>query len=75
MFIIAATKSLDDSSKGFRYNFFGVKGLVRVRKLKSRGFKMQKGKCMDMLHLGKVTIYKEISKNKKSQRVLRHFAG
>ena len=75
MFVIAATKKLNDNTKGFRYNFFGIKGLVRVRKIKSRGFKFQQGECMHMLHLGKVTIYRELKANKKTVRMLHHFAG
>ncbi len=75
MFAIIATKSLNDNTKGFRYNFFGVKGLVRVRKVKSRGFKLEQGECMVKLHLGKVTIYKEVRANKKTMRILHHFAG
>jgi hypothetical protein len=75
MFAIVATKALNDNTKGFRYNFFGVKGLVRVRKVKSRGFKLEQGECMLKLHLGKVTIYKEVRANKKTMRILHHFAG
>lgn len=75
MFAIVATKPLNDNTKGFRYNFFGVKGLVRVRKVKSRGFKLEQGECMVKLHLGKVTIYKEVRANKKTMRILHHFAG
>jgi hypothetical protein len=75
MFIIAATKPLNDNTKGFRFNLFGTKGIVRVRKFKSRGFKTEQGKCMNMLHLGKITIYREAGSNKKSSRMLQHFAG
>ena len=39
MFVIFATKSLDDGSKGFRFNILGTKGLVRKRRVKSRGLK------------------------------------
>lgn len=75
MFIIAATKPLNDNTKGFRFNFFGSKGLVRIRKHKSRGFKTQQGKCMDMLHLGKITVYREAGRNRKTSRIIQHFAG
>ena len=75
MFAIVATKPLNDNTKGFRYNFFGIKGLVRVRKIKSRGFKLEQGNCMVKLHLGKVTVYKELKVNKKTPRILQHFAG
>ena len=75
MFAIFATKPLNDKTKGFRYNFFGVKGLVRIRKIKSRGFKVEQGNCMVKLHLGKVTIYRELKANKETSRIIRHFAG
>jgi hypothetical protein len=76
MFIIAATKGLNDNTKGFRFNFFGAKGLVRIRKHKSRGFfKTERGECMDMLHLGKITVYRERKDNRTGSRILCHFAG
>lgn len=73
MFVIFATKALNDNTKGFRFNFFGTKGLVRIRKIKSRGyFKVEKKQCMTALHLGKITVYKE---HAATMRMLRHFAG
>lgn len=73
MFVIFATKALDDRTKGFRFNFMGSKGLVRFRKIKSRGyFKIERKQCMTALHLGKITVYKE---HKTTMRNLHHFAG
>lgn len=73
MFIIFATKALNDDTKGFRFNLMGTKGLVRFRKYKNRGyFKVQKLDCMTALHLGKITVYRE---HKATPRKLQHFAG
>ena len=38
MFVIVATKPLNDGSDGFRFNLFGKKGLLRKRKSTSRGW-------------------------------------
>jgi len=74
MFVIFATKSLDDGSKGFRFNILGTKGLVRKRRIKSRGFKFfQRNKCMTAHHMGKVSLY--IERNRNAARKLSHFAG
>lgn len=76
MFAILATKPLNDGTQGFRYNFLGMKGLVRKRKFKSRGwFKLQRQGSMHGLHLGRITIYREHAANKKTKRILHHFAG
>jgi hypothetical protein len=75
MFAIVATKPLNDGTNGFRFNFLGVKGLSRKRKVVSRGFKVRKGECMIAYDMGKRTIYIEIDKNTITSRVLRHFAG
>ena len=37
MFVLLATKDLNDGTKGFRFNFLGIKGLTRKRKGLSRG--------------------------------------
>jgi hypothetical protein len=75
MFVLLATKELNDGTKGFRFNFLGIKGLTRKRKGLSRGLGFQKGKCTTALHLGKRTVYFETKRNRKSVRQLRHFAG
>ena len=36
MFVLFATKPLNDGTQGFRFNFAGVKGLTRKRKTLSR---------------------------------------
>ena len=38
MFVLVATKPLNDGTKGFRFNVLGVKGLYRKRNQKSRGW-------------------------------------
>ena len=72
MFVIFATKPLNDGTKGFRFNFLGYKGLTRKRKHDSRGYKINTGGCMTAIHLGKRTVYLEHSA---TPRKLRHFAG
>ena len=73
MFLIQATLPLNDGTKGRRFNFFGQKGFVRLRKSKSRGwFVNQKGDTFNQFHFGKLTVAFE----KKQPKVkLRHFAG
>jgi cytochrome c peroxidase len=74
MFIIFATKPLNDGTKGFRFNMLGTKGLVRMRKRKSRGLSLfNRNKCMTAHHMGKLTLYVEHNNNTK--RKLFHFAG
>jgi hypothetical protein len=72
MFIIFATKSLNDGTKGFRFNVLGKKGLVRLRKHKSNGWNTRRDDCMTAIHMGKLTAYFE---HKKPERKLHHFAG
>lgn len=72
MFIIFATKPLNDRTRGFRFNILGKKGLVRLRKKKNNGWRVVKDDCMTALHMGKLTAYVE---HKKPQRKLHHFAG
>lgn len=72
MFAIIATKPLNDGTKGFRFNILGRKGLTRKRSWISRGYKIERKKCMTAVHLGKRTIYFE---HNTSRRKLRHFAG
>ena len=75
MFAIIATKPLNDGTNGFRFNLLGVKGLTRKRKAISRGFCVQRLKCMTAFHLGKRTVYLEHKDNLLTRRVIRHFAG
>jgi len=75
MFVIFATKRLNDGTKGFRYNALGLKGVVRMRKHLSRGCSLKQGKAMKVLHLWRFSIYFETKRNQHSVRQLRHFAG
>jgi hypothetical protein len=75
MFVIFATKPLNDGTKGFRFNMLGMKGMLRKRKHLSRGYRVEMGKAMRKVHLGKVTVYLETKGNSHSVRQLRHFAG
>lgn len=74
MFVIVATKPLDDGSQGFRFNLFGKKGLIRKRKNTSRGwFKRQKLASSNAYHFGRRTVY--FFGNGTKPRKLYHFAG
>jgi hypothetical protein len=72
MFMILATKALNDGTKGFRFNVLGLKGLTRKRKVKSNGWKVLAKDCMTIVHMGKRTLYLE---HGGTIRKLRHFAG
>ena len=72
MFIIIASKPLNDGTKGFRFNVLGLKGLTRKRKYKTRGWHIKKDECMTAIHMGKRSIYIE---HKRTERKLFHFAG
>jgi hypothetical protein len=75
MFICFATKSLNDGTKGYRFNFAGVKGLTRKRKNLSRGWTIERGSCTTKVHMGKRTVYIERKPNRTASRRIRHFAG
>jgi len=76
MFVCLATKSLNDGTRGFRFNFFGIKGLARKRKPRSpKRYGIQQGACMTGYHFGKLSVYVEQSGNKRGSRKVRHFAG
>jgi len=72
MFVIFATKPLNDGTRGFRFNLLGQKGLIRKRVWTKRGWKREEGKCTNAYHMGKVSLYLE---HKETPRRLRHFAG
>tara|TARA_X000001036_G_C20497647_1_gene732519 strand:- start:512 stop:733 length:222 start_codon:yes stop_codon:yes gene_type:complete len=73
MFLILATKSLNDGTKGFRFNLLGQKGFARKRKHTSRGwFTTNVGDTFRQFHFGKFTVAFE---RKVSNPKLRHFAG
>ena len=74
MFVIIATKPLNDGTRGFRFNYLGAKGLIRIRKYKSRGLHIfQRSECMTAHHIGRFTLYLDHKRNNK--RKLNHFAG
>jgi len=76
MFVIFATKPLNDGTRGFRFNFLGVKGLVRRRNTKSRGFSLfNRDDCMTAHHLWKTSVYIERKRNRVTERKFMHFAG
>ena len=70
MFVLFATKPLNDGTQGFRFNFAGIKGLTRKRKHESRGYKVTRNDCMNAVHLGKRTIYIERQPNGNTERKL-----
>lgn len=72
MFIIFATKSLNDGTAGFRFNVMGQKGLTRKRKHKHIQWGIKHDDCMTAIHMGKRSVYFE---HKATPRKLRHFAG
>jgi len=75
MFILLTTKPLNDNTKGFRFNFLGLKGMTRKRKALSRGYGIETMKATTAFHLGKRTIYFETKRNKHSRKQFKHWAG
>jgi|TARA_R110002049_G_scaffold285994_1_gene467535 hypothetical protein len=71
MFVIFATKPLNDGTKGFRFNVLGRKGLYRKRNNKTRKG-ISSGVSMVGYHYGKRSLYLE---HGYSIRKLCHFAG
>jgi hypothetical protein len=74
MFVLFATKPLNDNTQGFRFNFLGIKGLTRKRKIERR-YGIINGTCMKAYHLGKRSIYFETKGNRTTTRKFQHFAG
>ena len=74
MFVLFATKPLNDDTQGFRFNFLGIKGLTRKRKTMKR-YGVTQGQCMRAYHLGRRSVYIENKTNRASSRKIRHFAG
>ena len=71
MFVILATKPLNDGTSGFRFNILGNKGIYRKRKIEKRYGKSH-GDIMTGDHFGRRSLYMEQSAPK---RKLYHFAG
>jgi len=75
MFFIVATKPLNDGTKGFRFNIFGKKGMVRLRSKNKadRGwFTRGEGSTMSWCDFSRLTVYLNHST---ARRKLAHFAG
>jgi len=72
MFIILATKPLNDRTQGFRFNIMGQKGLTRKRKHKRIQWGIKHSDCMTAIHMGKRSVYVE---HNATIRKLWHFAG
>ena len=72
MFVIVATKPLNDGTSGFRFNVLGQKGLFRMRSDKSLPRAKRVGPTMNAYDMGKFTLYLE---KKRPARKLAHFAG
>ena len=72
VFLIVAIKPLNDGTTGFRFNFFGKKGLFRKRGGKSLPRAKRVGSTMNAYDMGKFTLYLE---KKRPSRKLAHFAG
>ena len=78
MFVLFATKSLNDGTSGFRFNFCGIKGVYRYRQNLNRckhTFGIVRKDCTKAIFLGKLALYIEQKKNKTTGRRIRHFAG
>jgi len=71
MFVILATKPLNDGTDGFRFNILGSKGIYRKRKIEKRYGKSQ-GDVMTGYHFGRRSLYVTQAAPK---RRLYHFAG
>ena len=71
IFLIVATKPLNDGTKGFRFNVLGRKGLYRARNSKKRRG-VSSGDSMVGYHYGRRSLYLE---HGYSKRKLQHFAG
>ena len=78
MFVIIATKPLNDGTEGFRFNIFGKKGGIRLRKYKRSAvhFNLNKrlggGGCFTIRTFGRFYLW---TLHKNSARRLQHFAG
>ena len=72
MFLIVATKPLNDGTKGFRFNVLGQKGFYRKRANKSNGIKTQRGNTFYQINEGKRTLAFE---RKDATNKLRQFEG
>ena len=74
MFVIFATKPLNEGTNGFRFNFLGKKGLTRKRTTFKR-WGITTGDCTKAYHIGYRSIYLELPRNTTTPRRIRHLAG
>lgn len=58
---IYSTLPLNDNTNGFRFDIIGKKGIYRKRLIKRR-WGISKGETMRALHMGKRSVYLELSK-------------
>jgi len=56
-----------------RFTIFNIKGMYAKRKLKSRGYSIERGDTFTAYHLGKRSIYIEFKKN--TRKVSRTFVN
>ena len=76
MFVLFATKPLNDGTSGFRFNFLGQKGLLLKLRVKYRCWSLvNRSDCMTAHHRGKFSWYVEHNRNKVTERKFWHFAG
>ena len=54
-----STRPLNDNTSGFRFDFIGIKGLYRKRKVQRRWGVNQNGDTFVQIHLGKRSLYIE----------------
>lgn len=78
VFLILAIKPLNDGTKGFRFNFFGKKGGLRLRKYRRSPLhfnlnkRLGEGGCFTIRTFGRFYLW---TLRKNSARKLHHFAG
>jgi hypothetical protein len=67
---------LNNGTKGFRWQFLGLKGTFKIRKLR-RTWKLslRKGPCTYMIEIYPIYISVEHGRNRSTARRFRRFAG
>lgn len=56
---LLSIRPLNDNTSGFRFDFIGIKGLYRKRKVQRRWGINQNGDTFVQIHLGKRSLYIE----------------
>ena len=72
-YTLIKTASLNDGTKGFRFQLFSKKGIFRKRKIESR-YGIYRTECFFNIHFWKFTLLLESKANKNSNRRLFNFA-